>query len=66
MKKLCLTIPLFMTACVDYKTPPLPDLDAKSFSYEEIMQQRKDLESRVAQTKEELGDIHSTQKAVDK
>jgi len=59
MKKLTLIIPLFITACVDYSTPPLPDLDAKSFSYEKIMQQQKKLQQKVEQTKEELGNIHS-------
>ena len=57
MKKLTLIIPLFMTACMNYNTPPLPDLDAKSFSYEEIMQQQKELQQKVEQTKEELKEV---------
>ena len=54
MKKLSLIILIFITACVDYNTPPLPDLDAKSFSYEEVIQQQKELQQKVEQTRDEL------------
>lgn len=54
MKKLSLVVFIFTTACVNYETPPLPDLDAKSFSYEEIMQQQKELQQRITQTRDEL------------
>ncbi|MDR2268052.1 MAG: hypothetical protein LBD81_01205 [Holosporaceae bacterium] len=34
---------LVCSACSSYETPSLPDLDAKSFSYEEIMESKEKL-----------------------
>jgi hypothetical protein len=42
--KIRLIILLVCSACSSYETPPLPDLNAKSFSYEEIMKSKEKLE----------------------
>ncbi len=54
MKKIPIIVPLILTACIEHNTPPLPKLDAKSFSYEEIMEQQKALQQKISQTKEQL------------
>ena len=54
MNKIPIIVPLILTACVEHNTPPLPKLDAKSFSYEEIMKQQKALQQKISQTKEQL------------
>ncbi|MDR3151545.1 MAG: hypothetical protein LBT67_01680 [Holosporaceae bacterium] len=46
-------IPLVCSACSYYETPPLPDLNAKSFSYEEIMESKKKLKIKSHSTREE-------------
>ncbi|MCR5224931.1 MAG: hypothetical protein K6C34_02505 [Alphaproteobacteria bacterium] len=55
MQKISLVFLLVITACMSYQTPPLPDLNTKSFSYEKIMQQQKELQKKIELTKEELG-----------
>jgi hypothetical protein len=38
---------LLLTACSEYKTPNLPELDRKSFSHEEIIHRQKKIKEKI-------------------
>ncbi|MDR2068067.1 MAG: hypothetical protein LBP41_03710 [Holosporaceae bacterium] len=43
---------VFCASCSRYETPDLPDLDSKSFSYEEVMQKQTFLKKRVGKARQ--------------
>ena len=47
MKQYSLAMLIFLTGCVQYKTPQLPAFDTPSFSYDEVMQQKQRLQQHL-------------------
>lgn len=51
--KIFLVLALFLvTGCVGCRTPKLPDLDAQSFSYTDVMQQKQNLLQQIEKMRE--------------
>jgi hypothetical protein len=44
-------------SCASDKTPELPDLDTKSFSYEEMMQKQNELKQKAMAIKKENSEL---------
>lgn len=52
MKIFFISALFFVTGCAEYLTPPLPDIDAQSFSYTEVMQQKQNLQQQIEKMRE--------------
>ncbi|GHT93739.1 hypothetical protein FACS1894122_09430 [Alphaproteobacteria bacterium] len=53
MSRVLLFVLFYCTSCSSYKTPELPSLDAKSFSYEEIMKKQDELKQKTLSIRKE-------------